>query len=225
MTSIDYRKRLADLMTAILEDESTHHDWTYHAVRPMYVPNTWVPGQRVVGDCSKGVQYLCKWAGSPVDPMMGGWGPYGNSGTLWLHCQHLDHASDLLVGDFVTYGNYGSEHAEMVLQPGGDPLDWSFGHQGAPNTRRPSTDWRPMQFLRNPLPNYVPTPDDRLRAKTGYFAWMQWCLGEGGWKGKGKNNPSVRPDVPTRIPVDWWVARVKFLAARNKGNKPTTKGK
>jgi hypothetical protein len=220
--AVDYRSRLVQFMNATLKDEENYHTWTYLEIRPMRVPSSWVPGQHVIGDCSKGVQYLCRWAGQD-DPMGSFYGPYGNSSTLWLHNQHLDHPSELLVGDFVTFGFDGDEHATMVLEAGADPLLWSFGHQGAPNTYRLSGDGRPSQYLRNPLPVYVPTPQDRLRAMTGWFAWVAWRLGEGDWKPYGRTSATVRPNVPRVIPVSWWKRYAQFLLNRKKGNPPTTK--
>lgn len=219
----DYRKKLADLMRATLADEALNHDWTYRAVRPCPVPPSWHAGQRVWGDCSKGVQFLNRWAGA-ADPMGMNYGEWGNSSTLWMNLQHLASARDLLVGDVVTFGHNGDEHAAMVLESGDDPLVWSFGHQGAPNTYRLSQDHRPKQYLRNPLPVYVPTTEDKLRGRTGWFAWMAWYEGEGDWKPYGARNKTVRPSVPRRIPVTWWTRRVKFLARRHKGTPASRTG-
>lgn len=216
------RAELERLMRATLADEEKYRTWTYRAVRPMSVPATWNPRQHVVGDCSKGVQYLCRWAGL-ADPFRMSYGPYGNSYTLWLKNQHLESPGELEVGDFVTFGYNGEEHAAMVLEKGSDPLLWSFGHQGAPNTYRLSQDRRPKQYLRNPVPHYVPTPQDRLRAKTGWFAWVAWRLGEGDWKPYGKANRKVRPRVPRVIPLSWWKRYAQFVKNRNKkANDPTT---
>lgn len=217
MTERDYRTRLAELMKATLADEARQHDWTYRAVRPMYVPPSWHAGERIVGDCSKGVQYLNRWAGC-ADPMGENYGPYGNSSTLWMHLQHLAHPSDLQVGDVVTFGVAGSEHAAMVLKAGADPVVWSFGHQGAPDSYPLSSDHRPQQYLRNPLPKYVPTAQERLRAKTGWFAWMAWTQGEGDWRHYGAKNAKVRPNVPAVIPLSWWRRRAQFLLARKSGS-------
>lgn len=218
---IDYRAKLKTLMQETLADEAKNHDWTYHAVRPMYVPPSWHVGERIVGDCSKGVQYLCRWAGC-ADPMGENYGPYGNSYTLWLHLQHLEKATDLQVGDIVTFGINGDEHAAMVIEAGADPLLWSFGHQGAPNAYRLSMDHRPHQFLRNPLPKYIPTPQEKLKGKSGWFAWMAWYEGEGDWKPYGEQNKTVRPKVPATISSEWWTRRAAFLAAREHGNAATT---
>lgn len=214
---VDYRTKIAALMRATVADEQAHGDWTYRAVRPMWVPPSWKPGQHVEGDCSKGVQYLNRWVGLP-DPMGEGYGPYGNSQTLWARLQHLDRPSELQVGDAVTFGRDGEDHAARVLEAGPDPLLWGFGHQGAPSLSRLSADHRPAQYLRVPMPEYIPTAADRLRAKTGWFAWMNWKAGSGDWKGHGKANGNVRPAVPKVIPASWWVRRTKFLARRKKGN-------
>lgn len=219
MASKDIRGALAKLMQATVVDEQADGDWFYHAVRPCYVPDSWKAGQTVVGDCSKGVQFLCRWANGP-DPMNNGFATYGNSQTLWLHLQHLDSAEELKVGDIVTYGHNGDEHAAMVQEAGVDPLMWGFGHQGAPDSKRLSLDRREHQYLRYPAPKYIPTPEDKLREKTTWFAWVAWKLGEGDFKQHGKANPQVRPNVPAVIPPSWWVRYARFLKNRKKGNKP-----
>lgn len=214
----DLRAALEELMTETLTDTT---NWTYRAVRPLYVPASWTEGQHVTADCSKGVQYLNKWAGA-ADPMGESYGPDGNSQTLWHNLQHLSSPTELLVGDIVTFGYDGNDHAAMVIEVGADPLLWSFGHQGAPNTYRLSQDARSHQFLRNPLPVYVRTPDDKLRGKEGWFAWMNWLAASGDWRHKAPKDKAVRPDIPKIIPPSWWARRVKFLAQRNKPNNPTT---
>lgn len=218
--AVDVRMKIASIALATIEDEAQAHTWTYRAIRPMTVPPAWKPGQKVEGDCSKYVQYLCRWAKAP-DPMNNDWGPYGNSQTIWLTLQHLDNRADLLVGDPVTFGHDGDEHAAIVIEAGADPLVASFGHQGAPNSYRLSQDAREQQYLRLPVAAYVPTPDDRLRARTGWFAWVAWRLGEGDWAGRGKANSAVRPAVPRVIPPGWWKRYAAFVANRKKGTKPS----
>lgn len=220
MTAQAIRAELVQLMHATLIDEAEHGTWTYRAIRPLYVPHNWTQGQRVVSDCSAGVKYLCRWAGAP-DPMGTNYGPYGNSQTICFHLHHLDLPSDLQAGDPVTSGRWGEEHAAIVLEPGHDPLMWSDGHQGAPNSYRLSWDTRAHQLLKlmPDDPKAPPTPQDKLRAKTGWFAWMAWIQGEGAWAHYGPANPKVRPNVPRVIYAQWWERRVRFLAARKKGNK------
>lgn len=212
---MDVRGYLQRLMAETVADEHRHGTWEYRASRPAYVPPSWHAGQRVTGDCSKGVQYLCRWAGGP-DPMGEGFGPYGNSQTLWLRLSHLDNPSQLEPGDIVTFGRDGNEHAAMVYEPGTDPVLWSFGHQGAPNFYRLSADRRERQYLRYPVP-YVLTPEEKLRARTGWFAWVAWKRGEGDWRRYGKANGKVRPHVPRRIPLSWWRRYALFLARRRRG--------
>lgn len=218
----DIRAALAELMRATIADEADHSTWDYHEVRPMPVPPSWKPGQHVEGDCSKGCQYLARWAGAP-DPMNNGFADWGNSSTIWLNAKHVDTAAELEVGDDVTFGFDGDQHAAKVLEAGSDPLLWSFGHQGAPNTYRLSQDGRPAQFCKQPITGWTPTPEDRLRARTGWFAWVAWRLGEGDWQHKPAADKSVRPNVPALVPLGWWRRYAKFLLRRKKGNPPTTK--
>lgn len=229
-TTPDLRAELEALMRATLADESKHGNWAYHAVRPMPMPTKarkWAQGKPVKGDCSKGVQYLCWWTPGVPDPMRQDWDEWGNSQTLWLRLQHYGNKLELQVGDIVTFGIDGQEHAAMVLEEasqanGYDPLVWSFGHQGAPNTYRLSQDSRPQQYLRNPIPTYVPTPLEAAKAREGWFAWVAWRLGEGDYAPYGKANATARPAVPKVIPISWWRRYVKFLARRKHPNKATT---
>lgn len=218
--STDYRARLHTLMKQTVADEQAHHNWTYAPYRPEGMPRRpYQNGQKVRADCSKGVQFLCWWAGCPNDPMGLHYGPYGNSSTLAMHLHHLDRASALKVGDIVTFGPGGNEHAAMVMAAGSDPLLWSNGHQGAPNTYRLSYDRRQHQFLHNPVPVYLMTAADRLRAKTGFWSWVQWREGEGAWRHYPPLTKSVRPHVPLVIPPYWWARWRKIVANRNAANE------
>lgn len=208
------RDELVRLMRATIVDRA---NWTYKAIRPLPVPETWKPGQKVVADCSHGVKLLCRWAGAP-DPMGNGWAPWGNSTTIALNLFHLNSPTDLAAGDIITFGPGGTQHAAMVLEPGANPLLWSFGHQGAPNVYRLFEDRREKQYLRLPLPLPPATLEGFLRARTGYWSWLAWREGEGDWKPHGKKNPRVRPNVPTVIPARWWALRARFLLNRKKGN-------
>ncbi len=209
------RQRLQALMQETLNDEKLHGAWTYLAVRPMTPPLSWKPGQHVVADCSKGCQFLARWASAP-DPMQNGWDKYGNSQTIWIKLHHLQNATDLEVGDIVTFGLDGNEHAAMVMQAGADPLLWSMGHQGAPNTYRLSYDRRPRQFCRLPIADPPLTPQEKLRLETGFYSWVAWKLGEGPWVHYGEANKTVRPNVPKLIPANWWKRYVAFLANRRR---------
>lgn len=183
----------------------------------MPVPPDWNPGQKVYGDCSKGAQYQCRWVPGCPDPMGNNFGLYGNSQTIWLTLHHVDTVAELEPGDIVVFGNYGEDHAAMVLEAGPDPLLWSFGHQGAPNTYRLSADKRSKTFCKLPIVPPVPTPVEKLKAATGFYSWVAWKLGEGPWKTHGKANHAVRPHVPKLVPPAWWKAYTKFLLRRKNG--------
>ncbi len=224
MTEQQIRAALEATMRAVLADQAVHHNWDYLAARPEAMIGArghYPAGQPIKSDCSKGVQRICFWTLGAPDPMKSGWGAYGNSSTICAELEHLDHPSELRVGDPVTFGPNGNEHAAMCLEPGADPLLWSDGHQGAPNTYRLSWDWREHQLLRLPVMGFAQTPADILRAKQGYWAWMQWSLGEGAWRTHKPAEPAVRPAVPADIPDLWWAQRKRFLANRKKANRPS----
>jgi len=215
------RKQCAHFMRETLNDNAHHHNWIYKAVRPLHVYASFHPGSRIEADCSFGVKLICYWAGVPDDPTGQNYTGFGNSSSIAAHLPHVAHARDLLVGDPVTFGTDGSnEHAAMVLERGSDPLLWSDGHQGAPNTYRLSEDGRPHILCRLHLPHHKPTRNEMLREQTGYWSWLQWTLGEGQWKPFQPYAPGVRPNVPGKIQPDWWRKRKQFVAARKKGNPP-----
>jgi lysozyme len=54
-----------------------------------------------------------------------------------------------------------------------------------------------------------------LRARTGYWAWLDWRLAEGPWKGYAPRAFGVRPHVPAAVPAAWWRRERAFLAARH----------
>lgn len=209
----DVRAEMERVMRATLADQAARHDWYYRAVRPMPVPPSWTPGQVVYGDCSKGCQFVARWANAP-DPMENNWASLGNSQTIWMRLDHVDHPRELEVGDPITFGRDGNEHAALVLEAGEDPLLWSFGHQGAPNSYRLSWDRRQQQYCKLPVKPYVPTPGDKLRAKTGFYSWAAWRLGEGPWRHSGPANQNFRPSVPRVIPPGWWARYGRFLKNR-----------
>lgn len=212
------RLKMQEVMKATLADQAAHHTWTYHAVRPMPVPPSWHLGQRVVGDCSKGCQYICRWSSAP-DCMKNGFSSIGNSTTMWLVLHHVNSPSELEVGDFVVFGQDGDDHAACVIEAGHDPLLWSFGHQGAPNTYRLSEDKREKTYLKLPVIAPKPTKIEELRAMQGYYAWVAWRLAEGPWKSFDPAEPKVRPNVPKGAWALWGKRYLKFVAKRKKGNK------
>ncbi len=221
----DVRALLAKTMKATLAAEAAHHNWTYAEVRPLPMPPRKLsPAAAVLADCSKGVQYICWWTPGAPDPMGNGWSEYGNSQTIWSALHHLDTVEQLEIGDVVTFGVDGDAHAAMVLEAGPDPLLWSHGHQGAPDTYRLTADTRPHQFLKLPLADPPPTAAELLHAKTGFYSWVAWKLGEGPWAPYGSSNPAVRPLVNRTISQDWWRRFNAFVDARKNGNPSTTAG-
>lgn len=211
------RAAMKKMMLATLADEQAFSNWNYTEARPNVPEPKYSRGKRIYSDCSKGVQRIARWSKAP-DPMRSDWGPWGNSQTIWLQAHHVDRPDQLDVGDIITFGRDGDQHAAMVLEPGSDPLLWSDGHQGAPNTYRLAQDGRPAQYCQQPIAPYDPPTADILRSKTTWFAWVAWRLGEGPWKPYGKTNPQVRPNVPKLIPPSWWLRLAKFLKDRKKGN-------
>lgn len=57
-------------------------------------------------------------------------------------------------------------------------------------------------------------PAAKLKAQTGYWAWLEWNLGESRWKGYAPRDPKVRPNVPRRIKPLWFARKAAFLAKR-----------
>lgn len=220
MAESPVRDKLVQLMHDTVNDEERNHTWTYRAVRPMRVPRVWYPGNHVIGDCSKGCQYLCRWADAP-DPMGNGWNDWGNSSTIWATLEHA-HEWEAEPGDIFTFGySTGEKHAAMVYQKGSDPLLWNFGAQWQPALRRLSAEkaahrGMTVTLCKLPVAPPVPTPEDILRERTTFYAWVAWRLGEGPWKRHGKLNKAVRPNVPWRIPLSWWRRYAVFLRNRNK---------
>lgn len=221
------RAALQKTMAATVADEQHHGNWRYHAVRPEYVPHSYVNGMHVEADCSKGVQMLCRWTPGAPDPMRNGWAPYGNSSTIWLVLHHID-LEDAQPGDDVVFGyRYGEKHACKLWEKYGpgkyDWWVWNMGQQGQPAKRRlvdeiAAHHGMEMTVCRLPISDPPPTPQEKLRSKTGFYAWLAWALGEGPWKHYGKANQSVRPDVPKVIPLAWWRHRAAFLMNRKRGN-------
>lgn len=216
----DVRAELGKTMRAWLLDQAANHSTDYAAVRPLPLYGTrggGYPKGRKRSDCSWGARLVCWWTPGAPDPMGTNFNGGGNSQTICLALEHVDHPSELEVGDPVTFGRDGNEHVSVTLEPGPDPLMFSDGHQGAPNTYRLSWDRREKQLRRLPVIDRPPTPQEKLRAKTGWFSWMAWALGEGDWRRYGKANRNVRPNVPRRIPISWWRRRARYLLNRKKG--------
>ncbi len=86
-------------------------------------------------DCSEAVTCLCKWAGLH-DPNGFHFNGYGNTMSMFAHLPHYFDPARAMTGALVIYGAGGYHHVSMVMEPGHDPLLWSHGREGGPNTIR-----------------------------------------------------------------------------------------
>lgn len=160
-------KRLHRLMVATAGNP---YHWTYNLVRPLTLPKTRVPEiawktnktlavaleRRIEGyrsDCSWGAKTLFWLVGCADDPTGQKWSGYGNSSSIYAHLSkrfglnnsYHPSPADLArckVGDIGVVGVNGKDHVWVVMEAGENPLVWSDGHQGAPNTYRVLDDAR-----------------------------------------------------------------------------------
>lgn len=161
------QKRLLRIMHATVGNP---YRWTYNFVRPLYLPKRRLTDAefasaaslkaalaklvtRYRSDCSFGGKTLFWLAGYVDDPTGENWGPWGNTATTYQHLEKrpgLDNAyqpsaADLAkckVGDIGLVGFNGSLHFWIVMEPGPNPLVWSDGFDGAPNSYRALDDPR-----------------------------------------------------------------------------------
>lgn len=228
-----YRQRLQALMKQTVDDQIRFRNWTYAAVRPQEIIRTYSNLVRVYADCSDGCRDLARLAGVPDDPAGTNYASYGNSRSIWLHLHHAPSTIGAQTGDIFTFGFYsGEKHACMAFDvtDQADPLCWNLGTQGQPAFKRLSHEivgHRGMHVtlcVLNLPPDPPPTHEDKLRAMTGWYAWVAWKLGEGvtTWKPYGPANAKVRPAVPRVIPPIWWRDLSRFLLARKRGDKATS---
>lgn len=161
------QKRLHQLMHATVGNP---YKWTYNEVRPLYLPKTRIllvsfitahalnrallaRVNKYRSDCSFGAKTLFWLAGVADDPTGEKWGPWGNSSSTYAYLRKrpgLDNAaqpktSDLAkckVGDILVVGQDGSDHLAVVMETGPNPLVWSDGRPGAPDSYRVLDDTR-----------------------------------------------------------------------------------
>lgn len=217
----DIRAGLEQTMRAWLADEAANQDTDYAAVRPLPLYGAkggGYPKGKKRSDCSWGARLVCWWTAGAPDPMGTRYEGGGNSSTICFALHEVGSPAELEVGDPVTFGPGGDEHVALTLEPGADPLMFSDGHQGAPNTYRLSYDTREKQLRKLPVAPPPLTRQEKLQAATGWFSWMKWLLGEGEWKPYGSKNQQVRPSVPRVVPLSWWARRARFLLNRRKGD-------
>lgn len=230
------RSALVTLMAATVASQQARHNWRYRPVRPQEVTLTLndLVSELVDADCSDGVRCLCHAVGVKDDPAGTGYQPYGNSSSIWAHLHHIS-LTAAQPCDIVTFGRYsGESHALMLWEKYGtgdaEWWCWNHGATGQPAKRRLLDEiaahaGMAVTVCRLNVQDPKPTPEDELRAMTGFYSWLAWQLGEGPWKRYGPENRAVRPNVPKVIPnPSWWARRAQFLSNRKKAN-PETKVK
>lgn len=227
MTLATARARAVELIAETCADQAAHQLDTYAAVRPQTIPSRWTKGQRLVLDCSDYARFICRVSGIP-DPAGNGYAPYGNSSSIYMHSPHIPLA-DGQPADIATFGySTGEKHASILYRFDTATRQWqvgNFGRQGQPVITWLATEiaahrGMTMTVCRVQVADPPPTHADRLKAMTGFYAWVAWRLGEGRtlWQPYGPRNPHVRPNVPKVIPASWWTRLAQFLANRRKGN-------
>jgi hypothetical protein len=136
--------------------------WTYNFIRPLTLPKGKLTNadfasraalnaalkrlvSRYRSDCSWGGKTLFWLVGCADDPTGEKWNGWGNTSTTYQHLPKrpgLDNAmhpapADLArcqVGDIGLVGENGSDHFFIIMEAGPNPLVWSDGFNGAPNS-------------------------------------------------------------------------------------------
>lgn len=221
------RTRAIALMGRTVTDQAAHGNARYRAVRPQTILRSY-NGQQWEADCSDGCRDIACIVGVKDDPAGNGYATYGNSSSIWAHLHHIS-LSQAEPADICTFGYYGGEHHALMLweKTGLGEHDWDVWNMGAPGqpVRHRLVDeiayhaGMTMTCCRLNVVDPPPTPQDELRAHTGFYAWVAWRLGEGPWKPYGPTNATVRPNVPTVIPATWWRDLSRFLLNRKKPNR------
>lgn len=222
------RTRMVTLMAKTVADQAAHGNWRYRAVRPQDIISGYYSGQQVDADCSDGARDLARVSGVKDDPAGNGYADFGNSSSIWAHLHHIA-LEDVEPGDMGTFGYYaGEKHAFVFWEkygPGAqDWYVWNHGAPGQPAKRRLIDEitfhlGMTLTCCRLNVKDPPPTPQDKLRQMTGFYAWVAWRLGEGPWAKYGQTNQNVRPSVPKLIPPAWWRDLTKFLLRRKKPNR------
>lgn len=132
MTSAQLRAELQKVMWSTVQQQKAHQNWFYEEVRPLPVVRVPSNGNaRVASDCSFYGKLLFYAVDGPDPTGYKGEG-YGNSSSVWEHCEHID-LSQALPGDAVTWGVGGSIHIAWLYR-WHDNRCWlaNMGRQGEP---------------------------------------------------------------------------------------------
>lgn len=230
---LDYRAEMARLMRLTVDDQARRGTWRYRAVRPQDIPARYSSGQIVEVDCSDYCRTIARLAGVPDDPAGTAWEPYGNSSSIWAHLHTALPITAAEVGDIFVFGHFTGElHACMVhdVTNPHDPDVANMGTSGQPVFRKLSQEIAghpgatvTLCKIRLPAAPVVPPAVAKLRARTGFYSWVAWRLGEQDWRHYGPANKTVRPNVPKVVPLAWWKRYAVFLANRKKPNAATSR--
>lgn len=223
-------------MALTATDEAESHNATYRAVRPSSVPTLvrrYTRDMRWTADCSSGARDVCWFTPGAPDPFQNGWAPFGNSSTIWAKLHHEDDHTKCEIGDFFTFGyRYGEKHVAMVydISDPKNPRLWNFGRPGEPIITDLATEaayhrGMVVTLCKAQIIDPPPTPQDKLRALTGFYAWLSWKQGYNVFRHYGPANKTVRPNAPLRIAAAWWPRRARFLANRKRPNKTVKRPK
>lgn len=223
MTLAPERLKAVQLMEQTAADQAKHGNWTYRAVRPQVIITDYT-GQRVESDCSDGVRIIARLAGIKDDPAGNGYQSYGNSSSIWLHLHHID-LTEVEPGDAGTFGYSSGEHHAFMFhsKTANGWLVWNMGTQGQPVIVSLLHEIQghagmTLTCCKANVEDPPLTPIEKLHAKTGFYSWVAWKLGEGPWKHYGAASKTVRPAVPRVIPARWWKDYAAFLLRRKKAN-------
>ena len=168
-----WRKNVHIVLLATLGNP---YGWTYNEVRPLALPRRRLTAAELAtpavlkatlaklvkafrSDCSWGAKTAFFLARCKDDPTGENWNGWGNSSSAYLHLPKrpgLDNAysptaaalAACEVGDIGVVGVNGSDHVFVILEKGENPLVWSDGHGGAPDSYHVLDDARrPISIL------------------------------------------------------------------------------
>jgi GH25 family lysozyme M1 (1,4-beta-N-acetylmuramidase) len=81
-----------------------------------------------------------------------------------------------------------------------------------PHAAKPPS--KPVTTTTPAKPKVVRVAAAKLRARTGYWSWLAWRLGEGAWRDYRPATATVRPRVRAAVPSVWWRNERAFTRAR-----------
>jgi hypothetical protein len=147
---------------------SQHGVLTYGLVRPIPLQGWRMHDPHLTTDCS-GAFTCITYSAGVGDPNGLGYSGQGNTATIAEHLPHVARVGLLEVGDAILFApSEEAGHVVMVIEPGDDPLCFSFGFQGGPIAIRYSDEVSARREAGEPLSPIVyartlpPTPRKRI---------------------------------------------------------------